>query len=178
MIGKRKEDVEVEEVKEGRVAAEDYCRLRLRVERGRCARRGVHTIRCLDVARRRVDEAAKHLFFSRFAPSRRRCFPSVLFNTSHLSISHYPLFTFTKSAMARRVIITSAPAFHYCPRHVSVLSSTLSTFRFRTRTIHFSLFTKSAMARRVIITSAPGFHYCPLHVSVLYPPFNSALSTI
>ena len=96
LIGKRKEDVEVEEVKEGRVAAEDYCRQRLRVDRGQCARRGVHTIRCLDVARRRVDEAAKHLFFSRFAPSRRRCFPSVLFNTSHLSIphSHYPLFTF------------------------------------------------------------------------------------
>ena len=132
LIGKRKEDVEVEEVKEGRVAAEDYCRLRLRVERGRCARRGVHTIRCLDVARRRADEAAKPGVGSRRAPSRRRCCPSVLFNTSHLSISHYPLFTFTKSAMARRVIITSAP----------------------------------------------GFHYCPLHVSALYPPFNSALSTI
>ena len=57
LIGKRKEDVEVEEVKEGRVAAEDYCRQRLRVDRGQCARRGVHTIRCLDVARRRVDEA-------------------------------------------------------------------------------------------------------------------------
>jgi hypothetical protein len=28
LIGKRKEDVEVEEVKEGRVAAEDYCRQR------------------------------------------------------------------------------------------------------------------------------------------------------
>ena len=116
LIGKRKEDVEVEEVKEGRVAAEDYCRLRLRVERGRCARRGVHTIRCLDVARRRADEAAKH--GSRRAPSRRRCCPSVLFNTSHLSISHYPLFTFTKSAMARRsnnirtrLSLLSAPRF-------------------------------------------------------------------
>ena len=42
LIGKRKEDVEVEEVKEGRVAAEDYCRRR-RVDRGRCARRGVHS---------------------------------------------------------------------------------------------------------------------------------------
>ena len=94
LIGKRKEDVEVEEVKEGRVAAEDYCRLRLRVERGRCARRGVHTIRCLDVARRRADEAAKPGVGSRRAPSRRRCCPSVLFNNSHLSISHYPLFTF------------------------------------------------------------------------------------
>ena len=93
LIGKRKEDVEVEEVKEGRVAAEDYCRLRLRVERGRCARRGVHTIRCLDFARRRADEAAKPGVGSRRAPSRRRCCPSVLFNTSHLSISHYPLFT-------------------------------------------------------------------------------------
>ena len=60
LIGKRKEDVEVEEVKEGRVTAEDYCRQWLRVDRGQCARRGVHTIRCLDLARRRVDEAAKH----------------------------------------------------------------------------------------------------------------------
>ena len=94
LIGKRKEDVEVEEVKEGRVAAEDYCRQRLRVDRGQCARRGVHTIRCLDLARRRVDEAAKHGVGSRRAPSRRRCCPSVLFNTSHLSISHNPLFTF------------------------------------------------------------------------------------
>ena len=94
LIGKRKEDVEVEEVKEGRVAAEDYCRQRLRVDRGQCARRGVHTIRCLDLARRRVDEAAKHGVGSRRAPSRRRCCPSVLFNTSHLSIPHYPLFTF------------------------------------------------------------------------------------
>ena len=58
LIGKRKEDVEVEEVKEGRVTAEDYCREWLRVDRGQCARRGVHTIRCLDLARRRVDEAA------------------------------------------------------------------------------------------------------------------------
>ena len=102
LIGKRKEDVEVEEVKEGRVAAEDYCRWGVRVDRGQCARRGVHTIRCLDLARRRVDEAAKHGVGSRRAPSRRRCCPSVLFNTSHLSIPHYPLFTFTKSAMARR----------------------------------------------------------------------------
>ena len=94
LIGKRKEDVEVEEVKEGRVTAEDYCREWLRVDRGQCARRGVHTIRCLDLARRRVDEAAKHGVGSRRAPSRRRCCPSVLFNTSHLSISHYPLFTF------------------------------------------------------------------------------------
>ena len=94
LIGKRKEDVEVEEVKEGRGAAEDQCRQRLRLDRGRCARRGVHTIRCLDLARRRVDEAAKHGVGSRRAPSRRRCCPSVLFNTSHLSISHYPLFTF------------------------------------------------------------------------------------
>ena len=116
LIGKRKEDVEVEEVKEGRVAAEDYCRRSVRVDRGRCARRGVHTIRCLDLARRRVDEAAKH--GSRRAPSRRRCCPSVLFNTSHLSISHYPLFTFTKSAMARRsnnirtrLSLLSAPRF-------------------------------------------------------------------
>ena len=124
--------------KGGEGCREDYCRLRLRVERGRCARRGVHTIRCLDVARRRVDEAAKH--GSRRAPSRRRCCPSVLFNTSHLSISHYPLFTFTKSAMARVVVIISAPGFHYCPLHVSVLSSTLSTLRFRTRTIQFSHF--------------------------------------
>ena len=88
LIGKRKEDVEVEEVKEGRVTAEDYCRQWLRVDRGQCARRGVHTIRCLDLARRRVDEAAKHGVGSRRAPSRRRCCPSVLFNTSHLSISH------------------------------------------------------------------------------------------
>ena len=94
LIGKRKEDVEVEEVKEGRVTAEDYCRQWLRVDRGQCARRGVHTIRCLDLARRRVDEAAKHGVGSRRAPSRRRCCPSVLFNTSHLSISHYPLSTF------------------------------------------------------------------------------------
>ena len=94
LIGKRKEDVEVEEVKEGRVAAEDYCRRGVRVDRGQCARRGVHTIRCLDLARRRVDEAAKHGVGSRRAPSRRRCCPSVLFNTSHLSIPHYPLFTF------------------------------------------------------------------------------------
>ena len=93
LIGKRKEDVEVEEVKEGRVTAEDYCRQWLRVDRGQCARRGVHTIRCLDLARRRVDEAAKHGVGSRRAPSRRRCCPSVLFNTSHLSIPHYPLFT-------------------------------------------------------------------------------------
>ena len=32
LIGKRKEDVEVEEVKEGRVATEDQCRRRLRVD--------------------------------------------------------------------------------------------------------------------------------------------------
>ena len=43
LIGKRKEDVEVEEVKEGRVAAEDYCRRGVRVDRGSCARRGVHS---------------------------------------------------------------------------------------------------------------------------------------
>ena len=43
LIGKRKEDVEVEEVKEGRVAAEDYCHRGVRVDRGRCARRGVHS---------------------------------------------------------------------------------------------------------------------------------------
>ena len=150
---------------------------RVRVDRGQCARRGVHTIRCLDVARRRVDEAAKHGVGSRRAPSRRRCCPSVLFNTSHLSISHYPLFTFTKSAMARR-------------SNIRISLSLLSTPRFSTlfHTIYLSIphshyplftFTKSAMARRVIITSAPGFHYCPpLHVSVLYSPFNSALSTI
>ena len=86
-----------------------------------------------------------------FRVSRRRAdavsrqYSSILatfqFRTIHFSL-------FTKSAMARRVIITSAPGFHYCPLHVSVLSSTLSTLRFRTRTIHFSLFTKSAMARR------------------------------
>ena len=119
LIGKRKEDVEVEEVKEGRVTAEDYCRQWLRVDRGQCARRGVHTIRCLDLARRRVDEAAKHGVGSRRAPSRRRCCPSVLFNTSHLSISHYPLFTFTESAMVRRsnnnirtsLSLLSAPRF-------------------------------------------------------------------
>ena len=94
LIGKRKEDVEVEEVKEGRVTAEDYCRQWL--DRGQCARRGVHTIRCLDVARRRADEAAKPGVGSRRAPSRRRCCPSVLFHTIYLSIphSHYPLFTF------------------------------------------------------------------------------------
>ena len=129
LIGKRKEDVEVEEVKEGRGAAEDYCRLRLRVERGRCARRGVHSFDAwmsraiastrppstVRVARRRADAVARQ-------------YSSILatfqFRTIHFSL-------FTKSAMARRVIITSAPAFHYCPRHVSVLyppfNSALST---------------------------------------------------
>ena len=140
LIGKRKEDVEVEEVKEGRVTAEDYCRQWLRVDRGQCARRGVHTIRCLDLARRRVDEAAKHGVGSRRAPSRRRCCPSVLFNTSHLSISHYPLFTLLLNPRWPVVVIISAPGFHYCPPlHVSVLyphyppfdsALALSTFHF------------------------------------------------
>ena len=38
LIGKRKEDVEVEEVKEGRVAAEDYCRRSARPRRPRSMR--------------------------------------------------------------------------------------------------------------------------------------------
>ena len=131
LIGKRKEDVEVEEVKEGRVAAEDYCRRRVRVDRGRCARRGVHSFDAwmsraiastrppstVRVARRRADAVARQ-------------YSSILatfqFRTIHFSL-------FTKSAMARRVIITSAPGFHYSPPlHVSVLyppfDSALSTF--------------------------------------------------
>ena len=73
LIGKRKEDVEVEEVKEGRVAAEDYCRRSVRVDRGRCARRGVHSFDAgisraiastrppstVRVARRRADAVAR-----------------------------------------------------------------------------------------------------------------------
>ena len=94
LIGKRKEDVEVEEVKEGRVAAEDYCRWGVRVDRGRCARRGVHSFDAWMSRAVASTRPPSTFFFSRFAPSRRRCCPSVLFNTSHLSISHYPLFTF------------------------------------------------------------------------------------
>ena len=139
LIGKRKEDVEVEEVKEGRVTAEDYCRQWLRVDRGQCARRGVHTIRCLDLARRRVDEAAKHGVGSRRAPSRRRCCPSVLFNTSHLSISHYPLFTLTKSAMARRSnnIRTSLSLLSATPR----FSTLFHTIYLSIPHSHYPLFT-------------------------------------
>ena len=116
------------------------------------------------VARRRADAVARQ-------------YSSILatfqFRTIHFSL-------FTKSAMVRRSnnnIRISLSLLSTTPRFRTL--STLSTFQFRTRTIHYPLLLNPRWSVVVIIISAPGFHYCPLHVSVLYPhypPFDSTLA--
>ena len=93
LIGKRQEDVEVEEVKEGRGAAEDYCRRGVRVDRGRCARRGVHSFDAW-MSRAVASTRPPSTFF--FRVSRRRAdavarqYSSILATFQFRTI-HFPL---------------------------------------------------------------------------------------